>query len=123
MRILVAGDRGYIGAVLVPFLQGHGHDVVGLDAEWYESCDFGPAPAPYERRRGDIRDVKPDELEGLDAVVNLAAISNDPVGHLKPAATFSVNADGRDPPCRGHEAGWRSALSVLVIMLPVRRSR
>ena len=94
MRILVAGDRGYIGAVLVPFLQGHGHNVVGLDAEWYESCDFGPAPAPYERRRGDIRDVKPDELEGLDAVVNLAAISNDPVGYLRPAATFSVNAAG-----------------------------
>jgi nucleoside-diphosphate-sugar epimerase len=94
MRILVAGDRGYIGAVLVPFLQRHGHEVLGLDAEWYESCDFGSAPAQYERSRGDIRDVKPDELEGVDAVVNLAAISNDPVGYLKPAATFSVNAAG-----------------------------
>ena len=66
----------------------------GLDAEWCESCDFGPPPAQYERRRGDIRDVKPDQLEGVDAVVNLAAISNDPVGHLRPAATFSVNAEG-----------------------------
>jgi nucleoside-diphosphate-sugar epimerase len=94
MRVLVAGDRGYIGAVLVPFLQRHGHEVLGLDAEWYESCDFGPPPAPYERRRGDIRDVKPDELEGLDAVVNLAAISNDPVGYLRPEATLSVNAEG-----------------------------
>jgi len=47
-----------------------------------------------QRHRGDIRDVKPDELEGLDAVINLAAISNDPIGHLKPAATFSVNAEG-----------------------------
>jgi nucleoside-diphosphate-sugar epimerase len=94
MRILVAGDRGYIGAVLVSFLQRQGHEVLGLDAEWYESCDFGPAPANYQRTRGDIRDVKPEELEGLDAVVNLAAISNDPVGHLKPAATFSVNAAG-----------------------------
>jgi nucleoside-diphosphate-sugar epimerase len=94
MRILVAGDRGYIGAVLVPFLQRHGHDVVGLDAEWYEGCDFGPVPGHYERRRGDIRDVTPDELAGFDAVLNLAAISNDPVGHLNPQATYSVNADG-----------------------------
>ena len=44
MRVLVAGDRGYIGAVLVPFLRDHGHDVVGLDAGWYDGCDFGPAP-------------------------------------------------------------------------------
>jgi len=94
MRVLVAGDRGYIGAVLVPFLQRQGHEVLGLDAEWYESCDFGSPPGQYERHRGDIRDVKPDELEGLDAVINLAAISNDPIGHLKPAATFSVNAEG-----------------------------
>src|SRR6478672_6823226 len=94
MRVLVAGDRGYIGAVLVPFLQRQGHEVLGLDAEWYESCDFGSPPGQYQRRRGDIRDVKPDELEGLDAVINLAAISNDPIGHLKPAATFSVNTDG-----------------------------
>jgi nucleoside-diphosphate-sugar epimerase len=94
MRILVAGDRGYVGAVLVPFLQLHGHHVVGLDAEWYEGCDFGPAPGQYERRRGDIRDVRPNELAGFDAVVNLAAISNDPVGHLNPQATYSINADG-----------------------------
>jgi nucleoside-diphosphate-sugar epimerase len=94
MRVLVAGDRGYLGAVVVPFLQRSGHTVVGLDAGWYDGCDFGPVPAGYEQRTGDIRDVRPDDLAGLDAVVNLAAISNDPVGHLNPEATYSVNARG-----------------------------
>ncbi len=41
MRVLVAGDRGYIGAVLVPFLRGAGHQVDGLDVGLYEGCDFG----------------------------------------------------------------------------------
>jgi nucleoside-diphosphate-sugar epimerase len=94
MRILVAGDRGYIGAVLVPVLQEAGHEPVGLDAGWYDGCDFTPLPTGYEQRTGDIRDAKPEDLEGFDAVVNLAAISNDPVGHLNPEATYSVNAHG-----------------------------
>jgi len=94
MRVLVAGDRGYIGAVLVPVLLEAGHDVVGLDAGWYDGCDFGPQPGGYESRTGDIRDQRPDDLAGFDAVVNLAAISNDPVGHLNPGTTYSVNAHG-----------------------------
>ncbi|NYD43079.1 NAD-dependent epimerase/dehydratase family protein [Nocardioides panaciterrulae] len=94
MRVLVAGDRGYIGAVLVPMLIGAGHDVVGLDAGWYDGCDFGPQPAGYQSRTGDIRDQRPEDLDGFEAVVNLAAISNDPVGHLNPKATYSVNAHG-----------------------------
>jgi nucleoside-diphosphate-sugar epimerase len=94
MRVLVAGDRGYLGAVIVPFLQKSGHDVVGLDVGWYDGCDFGSPPSGYEQRSGDIRDAHPDDLVGLDAVVNLAAISNDPVGDLNPRATYSVNAEG-----------------------------
>lgn len=94
MRVLVAGDRGYLGAVVVPLLLRSGHDVVGLDAGWYEGCDFGPVPDGYERQTGDIRDVRVDDLRGFDAVVNLAAVSNDPVGHLNPQATYSVNAHG-----------------------------
>jgi nucleoside-diphosphate-sugar epimerase len=94
MRILVAGDRGYLGAVMIPFLQRAGQAVVGLDAGWYDGCDFGPVPAGYEQRTGDIRDARPDDLAGFDAIVNLAALSNDPVGHLNPAATYSVNAHG-----------------------------
>jgi nucleoside-diphosphate-sugar epimerase len=94
MRVLVAGDRGYIGAVLMPMLLDAGHDAVGLDAGWYDGCDFGPQPTGYESRTGDIRDQRPEDLDGFDAVVNLAAISNDPVGHLNPEATYSVNAHG-----------------------------
>jgi nucleoside-diphosphate-sugar epimerase len=94
MRVLVDGDRGYIGAVLVPLLLQAGHDVEGLDAGWYDGCDFGEQPQGYRSRTGDIRDVTPDDLSGFDAVIHLAAISNDPVGHLNPEATYSVNADG-----------------------------
>ncbi|MEQ6902453.1 SDR family oxidoreductase [Nocardioides sp. YIM 152588] len=94
MRVLVAGDRGYIGAVLVPMLLEAGHEVVGLDAGWYDGCDFGPQPTGYESRTGDIRDQTGADLAGFDAVINLAAISNDPVGHLNADATFSVNAFG-----------------------------
>ena len=94
MRVLVDGDRGYIGSVLVPLFTAAGHEVVGLDAGWYDGCDFGPAPDGYEQRTGDIRDARAEDLDGFDAVVHLAAISNDPVGHLNPDATYAVNAHG-----------------------------
>ena len=94
MRVLVTGDRGYIGAVMVPILQAGGHEVVGLDAGWYDGCDFGPAVGGYEQRTGDVRDARVEDLEGFDAVIHLAAISNDPIGHLNPTATVSVNAEG-----------------------------
>jgi nucleoside-diphosphate-sugar epimerase len=94
MRVLVNGDRGYIGAVLVPLLLQAGHEVEGLDAGWYDGCDFGEQPRGYTSRTGDIRDVTPEDLAGFEAVIHLAAISNDPVGHLNPEATYSVNAEG-----------------------------
>ncbi len=95
MRVLISGDGGYIGAVLVPFFRAAGHDVTGLDLGLYEGCDLGPAPdsappfAPV-----DMRNVTPEQLTGYDAVVCLAALSNDPLGDLNPAATYSVNIDG-----------------------------
>jgi nucleoside-diphosphate-sugar epimerase len=94
MRVLVDGDRGYIGSVLVPIVQAAGHEVVGIDVGWYDGCDFGPQPNGYEQRTGDIRDATREDLEGFDAIIHLAAISNDPIGHLSPDATHSVNADG-----------------------------
>ena len=94
MRVCVSGDGGYVGAVLVPFLQAAGHEVEGLDAGWYDGCDFGAPPQPVPTRRLDIRDVRPDDLRGFDAVVHLAAVSNDPIGHLNPDATYAVNAHG-----------------------------
>jgi nucleoside-diphosphate-sugar epimerase len=95
MRVLVAGDRGYIGAVLVPFLRASGHDVDGLDLGLYEGCDLGPAPdSTSQSPDRDIRDATPADLAGYDAVICLAALSNDPVGDLNPAATYSINRDG-----------------------------
>jgi len=94
MRVLVDGDRGYLGAVMVPVLRAAGHEVVGLDVGWYDGCDFGEQPDGYEQRTGDVRDATPADLDGFDAVVHLAAISNDPVGHLNPEATYDVNARG-----------------------------
>lgn len=92
MRVLVTGDRGYIGAVLVPFFSRAGHDVVGLDVGWYDGCDFGQFAPHQPSRVDDVRDVQPRDLDGIDAIVHLAAISNDPIGHLNPAATLAVNA-------------------------------
>ncbi len=95
MRVLVAGDRGYIGAVLVPVLVAAGHEVDGLDLGLYEGCDLGQVPPPGVGRVWyDIRDVTQQHLAGYEAVVCLAALSNDPLGHLSPAATFSVNLEG-----------------------------
>jgi len=95
MKVLVAGDRGYIGAVMVPFLRASGHDVDGLDLGLYEGCDLGPGPEDISGRPAvDMRDVQPAHLAGYDAVVCLAALSNDPLGDLNPAATYSVNLDG-----------------------------
>ncbi len=99
MRVLVAGDGGYIGAVLVPYFQQAGHQVDGLDLGLYEGCDLGPGqPADGPRGgtllRSDMRDVTAGQLAGYDAVVCLAALSNDPLGALNPAATYSVNLGG-----------------------------
>jgi nucleoside-diphosphate-sugar epimerase len=95
MRVLVAGDRGYIGAVLVPFLRGAGHHVDGLDVGLYEGCDFAAEPESIGARPArDIRDAEGSHLIGYDAVICLAALSNDPLGHLNPAATHSINYEG-----------------------------
>jgi nucleoside-diphosphate-sugar epimerase len=94
MKVLVAGDRGYIGTVLVPLFRAQGHDVDGLDSGLYDGCDFGPAPHLPPGPPRDIRDVTAADLAGYDAVVCLAALSNDPLGHLAPGATFAINLDG-----------------------------
>jgi len=95
MRVLVAGDRGYIGTVLGPVLRAAGHEVDGLDLGLYEGCDLGRGPEAIGVRAViDIRDSDTGDLTGYDAVVCLAALSNDPLGDLNPAATSSVNLEG-----------------------------
>jgi len=92
VHVLVTGHAGYIGSVLVPMLASAGHEVVGLDTYLYEECEFMDEPAPaVPVIRKDVRVVEPDDLGGLDAVVHLAALSNDPVGDLNPDCTYAVN--------------------------------
>ncbi len=91
MRVLVTGNDGYIGAVLVPWLQRAGHDVIGLDSYLFDGCDLGPHRPSAPSLRCDLRDVGAPELRGFDAVVHLAAISNDPLGDLNPECTFAIN--------------------------------
>ena len=91
MRVLVTGHDGYIGTVLVPLFREAGHDVVGLDSGLYERCCFGPEPAVVPGLRRDIRDVTIADLAGFDAVVHLAAISNDPLGDYRPETTYDIN--------------------------------
>jgi nucleoside-diphosphate-sugar epimerase len=100
MRVLLTGHDGYIGHVLLPMLLERGHHVTGLDSFLYEDCGFATEEAaPSAAIRKDIREVELDDLRGLDAVLHLAGISNDPLGDLKPAATYAIN----------HEASVRLA--------------
>lgn len=94
MKVLVTGHRGYIGVVLVPLLQAAGHEVHGLDSYLYEECRFGDEPPDVPAVRMDVRDVTGEQVEGFDAVVHLAAISNDPVGDLNPGTTAAINHQG-----------------------------
>lgn len=94
MRVLVTGHDGYIGTILAPMLRAADHEVVGLDSFLYEMCTFGDPPAAVPAIRKDVRDVTVEDLEGFDAVVHLAAISNDPVGDLNPRCTLDINHEG-----------------------------
>jgi len=89
LRILVTGSSGYIGAVMVPYLVDTGHDVTTFDLGLYESGAFNDHVPAADKR--DIRTATMGDVEGFDAVVHLAALSNDPVGDLNADLTYDIN--------------------------------
>src|ERR1019366_9139911 len=91
MKVLLTGHKGYIGDVAGPILRAAGHEVVGLDTDLYANCDFGDATSGIPEIRKDLRDLTKADLKGFDAVVHLAALSNDPVGNLNPQLTYDIN--------------------------------
>ncbi|GHI93047.1 NAD-dependent epimerase/dehydratase family protein [Streptomyces olivaceus] len=91
MRVLLTGHQGYLGTVMAPVLTAAGHEVVGLDAGLFADCVLGPAPADPPGRRVDLRDVTAEHVAGVDAVIHLAALSNDPLGSLAPELTYDIN--------------------------------
>ena len=91
MRVLLTGHKGYIGAVTGPILRSAGHEVVGLDSDLFAGCEFGEAAPEIPEIRKDIRDLAKGDLDGFDAVVHLAALSNDPLGDFDPELTYDIN--------------------------------
>ena len=93
MRVLVTGHNGYVGSVMTSVLREVGHEVVGLDTYLFEGCTMGPEVADVPALRMDLRDVEPHHLKGLDAVVHLAALCNDPLGAMHKQTTYDINLE------------------------------
>lgn len=91
MKVLVTGHTGYIGAVLVPILLEAKHAVTGLDTDFFAGCDFDGGLVDVPAIRRDLRDVAIEDLKGFDAVIHLAALSNDPLSDLNPECTYEIN--------------------------------
>jgi nucleoside-diphosphate-sugar epimerase len=95
MRVLITGHLGFIGTLMVPLVVRAGHEVVGLDSDFYAASTFDEAGIlRVPHLRGDIRDVRRSDLAGFDAIMHLAALSNDPLGNLNPEVTYDINHRG-----------------------------
>lgn len=90
-RVLMTGHLGYIGSVMAPMFQQAGVEVIGLDTGYFSRCTLVPERGSIPSIDKDIRDIKPGDLKGFDAVVHLAALSNDPTGNLNDGWTEDIN--------------------------------
>jgi nucleoside-diphosphate-sugar epimerase len=91
MKVLLTGSRGYIGTVMAPLLVQAGHDVTGLDTDLYRRSTFGEWKESIRTIVKDVRTLETSDLKGFEAVVHLAALSNDPLGDLNPQLTYDIN--------------------------------
>jgi nucleoside-diphosphate-sugar epimerase len=91
MKVLVTGHEGYLGVLAVEALRAAGHDVHGLDSGLFRRCTLGDEPPAVPAVQVDLRDVKAEHLAGFDAILHLAALSNDPLGDLTPGITYDIN--------------------------------
>ena len=123
MKILLTGHKGYIGAVAGPILQAAGHEVVGFDTDLFAGCDFGKPAKEIPEIRKDLRDVTKADLAGFDAVLHLAALSNDPVGNLNAELTYDINHRASVKLAQAAKASRRQALCLLLVLQHVRRCR
>lgn len=90
---MVTGNLGYIGTVLVPYLGARGYDVVGFDAGYYNDDVLGDWQPPKKQIIKDARHAAPEDFAGIEAIVHLAALSNDPLGELATGLTEAINLD------------------------------
>ena len=92
MRVLLTGHQGYLGTVMAPILAAAGHEVTGLDSGLFAASVLGSLDVPDAPTLAvDLRDVTVEQLQGFDAVVHMAALSNDPLGSLAPEITYDIN--------------------------------
>lgn len=91
MRVLVTGNKGYIGTVLVEMLLQKSYEVTGYDTDYYKNCDLIECICPIKQITKDIRDISIKDIDGIDAIIHLAGLSNDPLGELAPELTDDIN--------------------------------
>ncbi|MHA1377742.1 MAG: SDR family oxidoreductase [Candidatus Helarchaeota archaeon] len=91
IKVLVTGNLGYIGSVLTKYLMERKIEVVGLDNGFFKDFSYVPRKKVGKQIIKDIRKIQKDDINGMDAIIHLAAISNDPIGELNPKITYDVN--------------------------------